>query len=360
MRWSRKIVVPPMLKSSIVIDSEAPNDGMAAMLEQRLRKIDCHVHLLGDGSSGSGCWLRMRTLVHRLMARFIVRECGLPQSALKAGLDRMLEERLATMVRESSLDAVVLLAQDIPHHDDGTPLAHKGAFYVPNNYLLDVCGRYDGLFIPAVSIHPGRADAMSELERCLAAGARVLKLLPNCLNVDYRNPKLIPFWKMMADHQMILLSHTGGELSLPVVDAKLADPRLLVHPLEYGVTVIAAHCAGRSGLWDADYTNYLLEMFNHWPHLYGDNSALSSPVRARTLPAILDGPVRERIVHGSDFPIAVGGFGPWRMGLIDRQTWEKSNAENNVLERDLMLKFAVGFDESQLTRMDRLLRGIGG
>ncbi len=47
------------------------------MIETPLRKIDCHVHLLGDGSSGSGCWLRMRTLVQRLMARIIVHEPGL-------------------------------------------------------------------------------------------------------------------------------------------------------------------------------------------------------------------------------------------------------------------------------------------
>lgn len=338
------------------IDTLAVDAGLPWMSADTIRKIDCHVHLLGDGSSGSGCWLRMRTPIHRLMARIIVRECGLPQAALKMGLDEMLERRLAEMVRESSLDAVVLLGQDLPHHDDGTPLPQNGAFYVPNNHLLEVCERHPDMFIPAVSIHPGRKDAMAELEHCLEAGARVLKLLPNCLNVDYANPRLLPFWRMMAEHRMILLSHTGGELSLPVINHHFADPRLLLHPLECGVTVIAAHCAGRSGLWDADYTAELLEMFGQWPHLYGDNSALSSPVRARTLPAILPESVRDRIVHGSDFPIAVGGFGPWRMGLIDGATWQRARRESNVLERDVMLKRAVGFDDSQLTRMDRLLK----
>lgn len=329
---------------------------MAGMSDEFPRKIDCHVHLLGDGSAGSGCWLRMRTVAHRLMARIIVHECGLPQAALREGLDELLEKRLARMVRESSLDAVVLLGQDLPHHDDGTPLPEKGAFFVPNRHLLAVCARHPDIFLPAVSIHPGRPDAMAELERCLAAGARVLKLLPNCLNVDYSQPRLRPFWQLMAEHRMVLLSHTGGELSLPVLDHKLADPRLLRYPLECGVMVIAAHCAGRSGLWDADHTAALLDMFREWPRLYGDNSALSSPVRARTLPAILPEPVRRRIVHGSDFPIAVGGFGPWRMGLIDGETWRRSRREPNVLERDVLLKTAVGFDDSQLTRMDHLLK----
>jgi hypothetical protein len=319
------------------------------------QKIDCHVHLIGDGSSGSGCWLRLKSIAHRLMARIILHQVGLQSSALQNGLDAQIENRLAGLVRASSLDAVVLLAQDIPHRDDGTPMPENGAFFVPNHHLLDVCSRHPGLMIPAVSIHPARRDAMDELDRCLFAGARVLKLLPNCLNVDYADPRYRPFWEKMAAANMILLSHTGGELSLPVMNHQFADPRLLRHPLECGVTVIAAHCAGRSGLWDADHTDALLEMFHKWPRLFGDNSALCSPIRCRTLPKILLEPIRQRIVHGSDFPISVSGFGPWRIGLIDRDTWRQSGQEPNVLERDVLLKRAIGFDDAQLTRMAQLL-----
>ncbi|MCX6865359.1 MAG: amidohydrolase family protein [Verrucomicrobia bacterium] len=319
-----------------------------------LRKIDCHVHLIGDGSSGSDCWLRLKAIPHRLMARIMVHEADLPSSVLREGLDTHIERRLVALVRGSSLDAVVLLAQDIPHRDDGTPLPDKGAFFVPNKYLLDVCARHPELFIPAVSIHPARRDAMDELDRCLLAGARVLKLLPNCLNVDYADARYRPFWEKMAASRMILLSHTGGELSLPVIDPKLADPRLLRHPLDCGVTVIAAHCAGRSGLWDPDYTAALLDMFDKWPRLFGDNSALCAPLRCQTLPKILPEPARHRILHGSDFPVAVNGFGPWRLGLINRETWRQSRHQPNVLQRDIFLKHAIGFDDSHLTRMAEL------
>ena len=319
------------------------------------RKIDCHVHLIGDGSSGSGCWLRLNSIVHRLMTRILLHEAGLPSSALREGLDTNIERHLVELVRGSSLDAVVLLAQDLPHRDDGTPMRGKGAFFVPNNHLLDVCARHPDLFIPAVSIHPSRRDAMRELDHCLQAGARVLKLLPNCLNVDYADPRHRPFWEKMAAARMILLSHTGGGFSLPVVNPKFADPRLLRHPLECGVTVIAAHCAGRAALWDADHTTALLDMFDRWPRLFGDNSALCTPIRCQTLPQILPEPVRHRIVHGSDFPIAVSGFGPWRIGLIRRDTWRQSARQANVLERDVFLKRAIGFDDSHLTRMDWLL-----
>ncbi len=320
-----------------------------------LKRIDCHVHLVGDGSSGSGCWLQMRTPLHKLMARIIVKATGLPSSSLKTGLDKALLDRLIHMVRTSSLDSVVLLAQDLPHTDDGIAMPEKGAFYVPNEYLLKVCAEYPDLFIPAVSIHPSRPDAMEELDRCIAAGARVLKLLPNCLNVDYSNSKHQLFFEKMAAAGMILLSHTGGELSLPVINPRLADPRLLKYPLECGVTVIAAHCAGRSGLWDPDYTDHLLEMFEKYPRLFGDNSALCSPIRCRTLPKVLPASVRDRIIHGSDFPIAVNGFGPWRIGMINFKTWRTADRDPNVLERDVFLKREVGFDDSHFTRMAEIL-----
>jgi predicted TIM-barrel fold metal-dependent hydrolase len=297
----------------------------------------------------------MRTPLHKLMARFIVKAAGLPSGSLESGLDKAYLDRLVEMVRTSSLDSVVLLAQDLPYTDNGIAMPEKGAFYVPNEYLLKVCEEYPDLFIPAVSIHPSRLDAMEELDRCIAAGARVLKLLPNCLKVDYSNPKHQPFFEKMAAAGMILLSHTGGELSLPVIDPLLADPRLLKYPLECGVTVIAAHCAGRSGLWDPDYTEDLIKMFEKYPRLYGDNSALCSPIRCQTLPKVLPAPVRDRIIHGSDFPIAVNGFGPWRIGLIDFKTWRTADRDPNVLERDVFLKNEVGFDENQLTRMAEIL-----
>ena len=318
-------------------------------------RLDCHVHLLGDGSSGSGCWLQMRSVVHRLMVQVLVRLAGLPPGVLRGGLDEAVEERLVAMVDGSSLDGAVLLAQDVPHHGDGTPLPERGAFFVPNRHLLAVCARHSGKFLPAVSIHPGRRDAMDELERCLAAGARILKLLPNCLNVDYSLPRYRPFWEMMARHGMWLLSHTGGEMSLPVMDARFADPRMLRYPLDCGVRVIAAHCAGRSGLWDADYTQELLAMFGRWPGLYGDSSALCTPVRAATLRHLMDPAVLPRLVHGSDFPIAVGGFGPWRCGHIDRATWRRARDEKNPLERDVLLKRAMGFGEDHFTRLAGLL-----
>ena len=69
----------------------------------------------------------------------------------------------------------------------------------------------------------------------------------------------------MAEKKIIFLSHTGGEMTLPVMKKAYADPRVLTLPLECGVTCIAAHCAGGSYPGDRDYTDDLLQMFKEFP-----------------------------------------------------------------------------------------------
>ncbi|SVD46603.1 uncharacterized protein METZ01_LOCUS399457, partial [marine metagenome] len=45
-----------------------------------MRRIDCHVHLVGDGSSDSGCKFRTPNLLRSLAARYLLRTTGLPAS----------------------------------------------------------------------------------------------------------------------------------------------------------------------------------------------------------------------------------------------------------------------------------------
>ena len=159
----------------------------------------------------------------------------------------------------------------------------------------------------------------------------------------------------MAKHRMILLSHTGGEKTLPVSHPSYADPRRLRLPLDCGVNVIAAHAAGRSGFFDPDYTEALLQLFRDYPHCYGDNSALCSLNRARTIRKILHTDVMPRIIHGSDIPIPIMGSGPWLWGSLPWNEYRRCRTIPNVFERDYQLKRAIGFSEETFTRMDTLL-----
>lgn len=150
-----------------------------------------HVHIVGNGSGGTGCWVRV-TGWHRPLAALMLRQIGLPGSAMTGELDRLYVERLLEQVRDSSLGAVVILAQDDVHDEHGRVMKDVGSFYVPNDYVLKLA-REHREFLPTVSIHPARPDAIEELDRCIAAGAVMMKCLPNCQNINCADKRLTKF-----------------------------------------------------------------------------------------------------------------------------------------------------------------------
>lgn len=289
------------------------------------------------------------------MAELMLHHVGLPRAALRGDLDRLYVERLLELVRTSSLAAVVILAQEQVHDDSGNPMPELGSFYVPNEYVLSLARKHRE-FLPGVSIHPARPDALEELERCLAGGAVLMKCLPNCQNFNCSDRRFTRFWERMAEAQLPLLAHTGGEHTLPIVKAEYSDPRLLILPLECGVKVIAAHCATKSGLTDPEYFGYFVDMTRRFPNLYGDNSAFTVPIRGRHVPECIQPLLVDRIVNGSDFPVPVYGHFPWLRGFVSWEVFRRSQRERNILERDYQLKIGMGFPAQTFTRIWQLLR----
>jgi predicted TIM-barrel fold metal-dependent hydrolase len=318
------------------------------------RRIDMHVHMVGNGVASSGGWMRLSGW-HRWLAGFMLKQLGLSSSALAADLETLYAEHLLQLVRASSLDAVVLLAHERVHDPDGTPREDLGSMFVPNDVVLDLARRHRE-FLAGVSIHPARRDALDELDRCVASGAVLMKCLPNCQNIDFSNKRYEPFWKRMAQARMPLLAHTGGEHTVPVVNAALADPKLLRFPLECGVTVIAAHCGTSSGAFDHDYFDDWTAMLREFPNLYGDISALVSLNRCGHLRDCLRAEIAPRILHGSDFPVPVLGHRLWLQGAFDRKNFRRIQSIRNPLERDWEFKQALGFGDEVLTRAASLLR----
>jgi predicted TIM-barrel fold metal-dependent hydrolase len=285
----------------------------------------------------------------------MVRQLGLSARALDGDLDQLYAERLLGFVRESSLDSVVLLAHERVHDPDGTPREDLGSMFVPNDVVLQLARKHPE-FLAGVSIHPARRDALQELDRCVESGAVLMKCLPNCQNIDFSAPHFVPFWKRMAELGLPLLAHTGGEHTVPVINAALADPKLLRFPLECGVTVVAAHCGTRSGAFDRDYFDDWTSMLREFPNLYGDVSAMVSLNRCGHLRDCLRGDIAARILHGSDFPVPVLGHRLWLQGWIDRATFRTIQKVANPLERDWRFKMALGYTEEMRTRATRLLR----
>jgi hypothetical protein len=317
-------------------------------------RIDAHVHFVGNGSAGSGCWFRLRGWP-RAAAPWLMRSMGLRRADLQGDLDRIYWERLREHLAGSSLDAVAVFAQDAVYREDGVLWEGRGTFYVPNDVVLRLA-QEDARVLPVVSIHPARPDALEELARCVAAGAVAVKLLPNCHNVDCGLPRYRGFWEQLAAQGLPLIAHTGGEHSVDQVRPELADPRNLLCPLELGVTVIAAHCGCGSGFFGADYLPAFRDMLTRFPRLYGDTAAFNLPNRIRCLRACLRPGVVERLVHGSDLPVPVFAHPGLVAGLFGLRTWWRLRQIPNPLERDYQLKRAMGFPAEVFTRAAQVLR----
>ncbi len=313
-----------------------------------------HVHIVGNGRQGSGCWLRP-TGWFASLGRYMCHHIGVCVRGFDdPEFDRLYIERLIQLLRESSLDAAVVLAHDQVYHDDGRRMEGAGTFYAPNDYVLELARQHPE-FLPAVSIHPARPDAIKELERCVAAGAVMMKCLPNCHNIDCNDKRHRKFWERMAELRLPLLAHTGGEHTLQIIRPEYADPRILIQPLECGVTCIAAHSGGR-GFLDPEYFQVFAEMTEKYPNLYGDISAFNIPVRSKHFRDCLREPLVHRILHGSDYPVPVLGHWAWLRGLVDWPTFRRWEKHPNVLERDYQLKRAMGFPDEVFTRVGQLLR----
>ena len=183
----------------------------------------------------------------------MLKQLGFPAAVLEQDLESIYAQHLLELVRASSLDAVVLLAHERVHDPDGTAREDLGSMFVPNDVVLDLAERHPE-FLAGVSIHPARARCArgtGALSGARRGADEVPAELPEHRLLGSR--AIVRFGNEWRRRGLPLLAHTGGENTVPVVNAALADPKLLRLPLECGVTVIAAHCATKSGLGDPDY-----------------------------------------------------------------------------------------------------------
>jgi uncharacterized protein len=314
--------------------------------------IDLHVHLLGNGLGGSGCRVQ-RVWWQEPFVRIMSRSIGVTEAPGSLNLDAAYLHRLRSWLDESSLAGLVVLACDDVHQEDGAPRPDLSRIYVPNEYVLEVARR-DPRFLPAISIHPARKDALERLEAGVESGAVLLKLLPCVQIVDPGLSRYRPFWKRMAELQLPLLAHTGGEFSLPTYRPDLCNPACLKPVLELGVTVIAAHCGAPALSWGRDFSPEFLDLRNSFPNLYGDVSALSQSVHFRTIKRILENP--ERILYGSDYPVVTSVFWSRLARWISAGEANRLWKIRNPLQRKLELTRAQGFPERIFSGVYEVLR----
>ncbi len=283
------------------------------------RLLDFHVHLIGLGSSGSGAFINPR--LDSLWHPFDYIRTSIYKSA--AGIeddseaDAQYLARLRALIRHIPQGRYAIMAFDKHYREDGTVDLERTPFFMPNDIVYGIARENPVRFVPMISVHPYRSDALRELEKWAERGVRLVKWLPNAMGIDPSDERIDPFYSTMVRHGMILLTHTGEEQAVDAEDRQaLGNPLLLRRPLERGVTVIMAHSASLGSAEDIEspgkprVPNFqlFLRMMDdprYVGRLYGEISGLTQYNR-------FDGPLQTllersdlhpRLVNGSDYPL---------------------------------------------------------
>ena len=284
------------------------------------RLVDHHVHIAGVGAGGTNAFVnaKMRSWAHpfhRLKFKVYMSSAGIEDE--RRG-DAQFVERLASLVSNIAHHGKHrILAFDKHYRRDGTADLEKTEFYVPNEYVFELAERNPQMFVPNISVNPYRTDAIQELEKWSARGARIVKWLPNAMGINPSDPQCDPFYQKMKELGLVLLSHGGEEKAVEAEeDQKLGNPLLLRRPLDHGVKVIVAHCAGlgtnedlddksRTQVENFDLFMRLMDEKRYEGLVFGETSAMTQFNRAgRPLSTILNREdLHDRLVNGSDYPL---------------------------------------------------------
>ena len=320
-------------------------------------RIDVHVHLAGVGTQGSGCWTSER-LQRRATFRGLRLLYGITDEQIRHTLDQDWAAMVAGLVAESELDYAVVLGFDGVYDRRGELDRERSQMMVPPRWVFEVCERYTNL-LPGPSLNPNRADALERLEECIERGASLIKWLPSVQAIDPASRSLIPFYRRLAEIGIPLLVHAGtGEQTFRMVAPELGGLERLKLPLEMGVPIICAHTAAPVHYArEPDPFPELRSMLRRYPHLWVDNSGLANPARFLHLPRLIEDPLfRERMLHGSDFPVPCNAFYyARRLGVRRVRELER---ERNPLQRDLRIKQELGFPVESFTRAAGVLANL--
>lgn len=283
------------------------------------RLVDFHTHILAIGTSAGDAFVNPRMLNGMNLERL---KFWIYESASGVRNEKNADEeyvaRLVRLARASKQRGKYrILAFDKHYNANGTANLQKTNMYVPNRYVVELARRYPDIFLPVISIHPYRSDAVQELEQWAKAEVKYVKWLPNAMGMDPANPVIEPFYRKMKEHNMILLSHAGEEQAVEAEeDQRLGNPLRLRKPLDMGVRVIIAHAASLGSCDDLDkgsaQTANCFDLFlrlmddrKYAGLLFGEISAMLQfnrmPVPFATILKRQD--LHARLVNGSDYPL---------------------------------------------------------
>ena len=283
------------------------------------RLVDFHTHVIAIGTSVKDAFInsKMRSGINLQRFKFLI----YASAADVKNFDNADQEYLTRLVRlarsTKRQGKYRILAFDKHYKPDGTVDLTKTTMYVPNDYVVELARQYADVFLPVISLHPYRPDAIDELDRWGKAGVKYIKWLPNAMGMDPANKAIEPFYRKMKEHNMILLSHGGEEQAVEAEeDQELGNPLRLRKPLDMGIRVIIAHAASLGSCADLDSGGdkkancfdlflRLMDEAKYRGLLFGEISAMLQfnrmPGPFSTLLKRQD--LHPRLVNGSDYPL---------------------------------------------------------
>jgi uncharacterized protein len=129
-------------------------------------------------------------------------------------------------------------------------------FRAGNDRTLEFAARSDGRLIPFVRLDL-TAEPIEEAKRCIARGARGIKLHPRAQRFMLNDERLAPVFELAAAERLPILIHGGRGLP-PIADdlARLVDTYpeaqlIIAHAGIADLSELARHLAGKAGVfWD--------------------------------------------------------------------------------------------------------------
>ncbi len=280
--------------------------------------VDHHVHVVGLGTNATGTWAhpKMTSWMHPVSRiKALVYMSG-ARVTDESRADEQYLARLVELARNAAAGRLLLLGFDYRYDRAGRRDPERSEFHTPNRYVYELARLHPDLFLPAVSVHPHRADAVEALHAWADRGVRFVKWLPNAMGIDAGSPALEPYYRALIERDMLLLTHVGEEQAVEAKeDQKLGNPLLFRRPLDMGVTVVMAHSASLGSNEDLDHpgevrSNFelflrLMEEPRYEGRLYGEISAMTQVNRLPgPLVALLGrSDLHHRLINGSDYPL---------------------------------------------------------
>ena len=142
----------------------------------------------------------------------------------------------------SSVDELVDALALVGGRAAAFPLMEPEGYRHANDAVLAAAEASEGRLVPFCRVDP-RADPVGELERCLAAGARGVKLHPRAERFDLRHPGVAAVLAVAAERRLPVIVHSG--LGIPSLgrDALALGERYPEAPL------VLAHVAVTDLAW---------------------------------------------------------------------------------------------------------------